>query len=34
MQPYRRRIAGMNHADATQRARRQGLLAPRPKVQW
>jgi len=34
MAPYRRRIALMNHADAMQRARRQGLLAPRPRIQY
>ena len=34
MAPYRARIAAMNRADVMQRARRQGLLAPRPRVQW
>ena len=34
MAPYRRRIARMQWSEAQEAARRQGLLAPRPRVQW
>lgn len=34
MMPYRRRIAALERSEALEAARRQGLLAPRPRVQW
>jgi hypothetical protein len=34
MMAYRRRIDAMRREEALRAARRQGLLAPRPRVQW